>query len=222
MFATGSHSLKNRSTTSAASVRSVARPRAENILPIISLVGYTNAGKSTLLNRADAERSLRREERCSRRLIRHRGVCGLPYDQEVIINDTVGFIRDLPETLVSAFRATLEEIADSDLLVHVVDASNPRAMQQIESVEKILDRSRAERDPAMIVLNKTDLLDTRRVESASARQITLDKDIESVSISAIRRETLKLLVEQMAARIGTFAVDDNVGSCGRKNSALTP
>ena len=74
---------------------------------------------------------MRRLDPTSRRL-------RLPYEQEVIINDTVGFIRDLPETLVAAFRATLEEIGDSDLLVHIVDASNPRAIQQIESVEKIL------------------------------------------------------------------------------------
>ena len=113
---------------------------SKNILPIISLVGYTNAGKSTLLNsltQSDvyAEKKMFATlDPTSRRL-------RLPYDQEVIINDTVGFIRDLPEALVSAFRATLEEIADSDLLVHVVDASHPQVRNQIASVEQDLHRS---------------------------------------------------------------------------------
>ena len=75
-----------------------------------------------------AEQGLRRERKCSRRSTRLRAACACRIEQEVIINDTVGFIRDLPEALVAAFRATLEEISDSDLLVHVVDASNPRAL----------------------------------------------------------------------------------------------
>src|SRR5207245_4965664 len=112
------------------------KTRVQKHLPIISLVGYTNAGKSTLLNaltQSDvyAERKMFATlDPTSRRL-------RLPDEQEVIINDTVGFIRDLPDALVSAFRATLEEIADSNLLVHVVDASNPRVLQQIASVNKI-------------------------------------------------------------------------------------
>src|SRR5205085_5758528 len=127
--------------------------RVQKHLPIISLVGYTNAGKSTLLNaltQSDvyAERKMFATlDPTSRRL-------RLPYDQEVIINDTVGFIRDLPEALVSAFRATLEEIADSDLLIHVVDASNPRALQQIASVNKILGDLHYNKIPQLVVLNK--------------------------------------------------------------------
>src|SRR5437763_4736535 len=163
--------------------------RVQKRLPIISLVGYTNAGKSTLLNALTqsevyAERKMFATlDPTSRRL-------RLPYEQEVIINDTVGFIRDLPAALVSAFRATLEEISDSDLLVHVVDASNPRVEQQIVSVNKIIGDLHFNEIPQLIVLNKTDLIDGDLVE-ALERQIMLDSGAECVSISAIRRETLR-------------------------------
>ncbi|HYJ90245.1 MAG TPA: GTPase, partial [Pyrinomonadaceae bacterium] len=129
----------------------------------------------------------------------------LPYEQEVIINDTVGFIRDLPEALVSAFRATLEEISDSDLLVHVVDASNPRVIQQIESVGKILSSLKLNTIPQIIVLNKADLVPDGEIE-ALTRQVCLDKPLECVAISAIHRETLRPLVEKVAAMIGKFVV----------------
>ena len=179
--------------------------RSEKNLPVISLVGYTNAGKSTLLNTLTqsevyAEKKMFATlDPTSRRL-------RLPYEQEVIINDTVGFIRDLPEALVAAFRATLEEIADSDLLVHVVDASNPRALHQIESVDKILADLDYRSIPQIIVLNKADLVPSEEVELLS-RQVVLDKNAECVAISANVRETLKPLVEHIAARIGTFNVN---------------
>jgi len=180
------------------------KTRVQKHLPIISLVGYTNAGKSTLLNaltQSDvyAERKMFATlDPTSRRL-------RLPYEQEVIINDTVGFIRDLPDALVSAFRATLEEISDSDLLVHVVDASNPRVIQQIESVAKILTDLKLNSIPQIVVLNKADLVPDVEMR-ALTRQICLDKPLDCVSISAIKRETLRPLVELIAARIGRFAV----------------
>ncbi|MBK8301916.1 MAG: GTPase HflX [Chloracidobacterium sp.] len=169
------------------------KKRVQKHLPIISLVGYTNAGKSTLLNQLTqsdvyAEKKMFATlDPTSRRL-------RLPYDQEVIINDTVGFIRDLPDALVSAFRATLEEIADSNLLVHVVDASNPRVLQQIASVNKILSDLEFNEIPQLIVLNKADLL-TRDVIEQLTRQISLDSGLTSVAISAIARETLRPMVE---------------------------
>jgi GTPase len=185
--------------------------RAQKNLPVISLVGYTNAGKSTLLNtltQSDvyAEKKMFATlDPTSRRL-------RLPYEQEVIINDTVGFIRDLPEALVAAFRATLEEIADSDLLVHVVDASNPRLMQQIESVEKILSDLGFNQIPQIIVLNKTDLVPRVQLETL-CHQVVLDRDVACVAISANKRETLAPMVEQIAARLGTF----NVSSASQGN-----
>jgi len=181
--------------------------RVSKNVPIISLVGYTNAGKSTLLNtltdsKVYAENKMFATlDPTSRRL-------RLPYEQEVIINDTVGFIRDLPEALVAAFRATLEEISDSDLLVHVVDASNPNAAAQIESVEKILLELKLNEIPQIIVLNKADLLDEDSL-NALKRQIEIDKHRETVSISAIQPQTLKPLVEKIGEIIGEVSIDDS-------------
>ncbi len=171
------------------------KERLRKDVPIISLVGYTNAGKSTLLNtltqsKVYAEKKMFATlDPTSRRL-------RLPIEQEIIINDTVGFIRDLPETLVAAFRATLEEIADSDLLVHVVDASSEQATAHIESVDKILTDLELNRIPRLIVLNKSDLLDETSLE-ALTRQIELDKGVATVSISAIHPKTLKPLIDKI-------------------------
>lgn len=176
------------------------KSRVEKHLPIISLVGYTNAGKSTLLNSLTqsevyAEKKMFATlDPTSRRL-------RLPYDQEVIINDTVGFIRDLPAALVSAFRATLEEIADSDLLIHVVDASHPDVMQQIASVSKIIEDLEFGSIPQLFVLNKIDLVDEGDLETLR-RQISLDTGAPSVSISAIRRETVRPLAAKIGEMIG--------------------
>lgn len=171
------------------------KSRVQKHLPIISLVGYTNAGKSTLLNALTnsgvyAEKQMFATlDPTSRRL-------RLPYDQAVIINDTVGFIRDLPDSLVSAFRATLEEISDSDLLIHVVDVSNPRAGNQIGSVNKILGELGLNRIRQLVALNKSDLAGRDQIELAR-REVRLDIGAECVPISAVRRETLLPLAESI-------------------------
>jgi GTPase len=171
------------------------KTRVGKHLPIISLVGYTNAGKSTLLNsltQSDVyaeQKMFATLDPTSRRL-------RLPYDQEVIINDTVGFIRDLPDALVSAFRATLEEIVDSDLLIHVADASNPRVLQQIGSVNKIIGDLKLEEIPQLVVLNKTDLIDKDSLEQLS-RQIFFDSGNPVVQISAVKRESLRPMIEKV-------------------------
>ncbi len=178
------------------------KTRVQKHLPIISLVGYTNAGKSTLLNsltQSDvfAEKKMFATlDPTSRRL-------RLPYDQEVIINDTVGFIRDLPEALVSAFRSTLEEISDSDLLVHVADASHPQVLQQIASVGKIIADLEFNEIPQLLVLNKSDLVEPEAIDNLT-RQVSLDTDAQCVSISAIHRETLRPMVDAIARQMGTF------------------
>jgi GTP-binding protein HflX len=110
---------------------------------------------------------------------------------------------------VAAFRATLEEISDSDLLIHVVDASNPRALQQIESVDKILGDLDLAKIPQIIALNKSDLIDGEAIDLLQ-RQISLDKHADSVAISAIRRESLSVLAERIANAIGDFGFDKHV------------
>ncbi|HMS43145.1 MAG TPA: GTPase HflX [Pyrinomonadaceae bacterium] len=206
---TDRHRVRDKITNLEKQVDNLSRQRNERRkhrisrnVPIISLVGYTNAGKSTLLNTLTqsevyAEKKMFATlDPTSRRL-------RLPIEQEIIINDTVGFIRDLPDALVAAFRATLEEISDSDLLVHVIDASNPRAVQQIESVDKILSELKLNEIPQIIVLNKSDLLDEMSLE-ALERQISLDKSAEIVAISAIQPKTLRPLIE----KIGQTLVKD--------------
>ncbi|NVB85756.1 MAG: GTPase HflX [Kofleriaceae bacterium] len=132
--------------------------RGERDVPIIAICGYTNAGKSTLLNALTQGNALAADklfatlDPISRRL-------RFPHEREVVITDTVGFIRDLPKELVAAFRATLEEMADADLLVHVVDASDPDRDQQIRAVEAILADLGLSDKPRILVWNKADQLE---------------------------------------------------------------
>jgi GTP-binding protein HflX len=131
--------------------------RGERNLPVIAICGYTNAGKSTLLNAMTegnavaANKLFATLDPISRRL-------RFPEEREVIITDTVGFIRDLPEELVAAFRATLEEMADADLLVHVVDAADPDRDAQIKAVATILTDLGLGDKPRILVWNKADRL----------------------------------------------------------------
>src|SRR5947207_5544508 len=140
------------------------KERLRHRLPIISVVGYTNAGKSTLLNSLTSS-NVHEEQRMFATLDPTSRRLRLPREQEIIINDTVGFIRDLPPGLLSAFRATLEEISDSTLLIHAVDVSNPRWVQQVQSVKRILSELKLADIPTILALNKTDLVDQESVHS---------------------------------------------------------
>lgn len=129
--------------------------RSRRDLPTAALVGYTNAGKSTLLNKLTKSEVLAENklfatlDPTTRRL-------RFPEDHEIVLADTVGFIRDLPKELMEAFRATLEELNEADMLIHVLDASHPEMEQQLESVEKILEELGLSDIPRILLLNKWD------------------------------------------------------------------
>jgi GTPase len=181
------------------------KERTRREFPIISIVGYTNAGKSTLLNTLTSshvhteQRMFATLDPTSRRL-------RLPREQEVIVNDTVGFIRDLPPDLLSAFRATLEEISDSDLLINLVDASNPRSLQQLESVERILGELNFSSVPRLLVFNKADLVDSSTME-AMMRQASQNGARECISISATDAGTLRPMLEKAGAMLARNLVE---------------
>jgi GTPase len=172
------------------------KARSRHGLPIISIVGYTNAGKSTLLN-ALTKSAVHAEQRMFATLDPTSRRLRLPRDQEVIINDTVGFIRALPPDLLSAFRATLEEIAGSSLLIHAVDVSNSRWPQQVQSVKRILVELKFADIPVILALNKADLMEKVLLEAA-IRQAQFEAT-EVVVISAIREASLAPLLERAGA-----------------------
>ena len=123
----------------------------------MALVGYTNAGKSTLLNRLASAQTLA-EDKLFATLDPMTRRVRLTGDQEFLLTDTVGFVQRLPTTLVAAFRATLEEVAEADLLVHVVNAAYPAPNRHVEAVEQVLEEIGAGGRPIIIALNKADLL----------------------------------------------------------------
>jgi len=133
-------------------------------VPVISIIGYTNAGKSTLLNNL-TKSSFRAEEKMFATLDPASRRLRFPREREVIITDTVGFIRDLPPDLINAFRATLEELADADLLLHIVDISNVSYDRHINSVNKILSDLELNSKPILLVFNKIDRLDNEMVKN---------------------------------------------------------
>lgn len=148
-------------------------------VPVIAIVGYTNAGKSTLLNALTGAEVYAKNELfatldpTSRRL-------RFPEEREVVLTDTVGFIRDLPPTLLNAFRATLEELSEADLLLHVVDASDPRRDKHIEAVQTVLDDLELTDTPRVLALNKIDAMDPEEAQNLAER-------LDAKAVSAIEK-----------------------------------
>lgn len=177
------------------------RARERRNLFTVSIVGYTNAGKSTLFNSLTkaqtyaADKLFATLDTTARKLY-------LDSEHSVIISDTVGFIRQLPHTLVAAFRATLEETIEADLLLHVVDIHHPLRDMQVIEVNKVLAEIGADKIPQLMVWNKIDLKDV-------APQIEQDEcgKIRAVRVSAIKGDGLELLREALIAAMGTQQED---------------
>ena len=167
--------------------------RLRRAVPIISIVGYTNAGKSTLLNvltrsRVTANnRVFETLDTASRRL-------RFPQEREAIVTDTVGFIRNLPAELMGAFRSTLEELHDADLLLHVADLSSPTLERQVVVVEDILRELGLDRLPRLLVLNKADLVDPAQATVVSAR-------LGGLAVSAVQPNTLIPLLDTVEKQL---------------------
>jgi GTPase len=167
--------------------------RIRHMLPVISIVGYTNAGKSTLLNALTGshvsaeDRPFETLDTSSRRL-------RFPRDREVIVTDTVGFMRDLPKDLMGAFRTTLEELRDADLLLHLVDASARDLEGQMNAVDSILTELELARVPRVLVFNKCDRL-------ASDEADRLCRRYGAIGVSALRPDTLMPMIQGLERQL---------------------
>ena len=162
-------------------------------VPVIAIVGYTNAGKSTLLNSLTkgevlAEKKLFATLDPSSRRMR------FPNDAEVIFVDTVGFIRELPKELVAAFRATLEEVGEADLIIHVADAANPELERQIAVVEETLESLSFGDKPRLLLLNKVDLLNQLQLAAVERR-------FGGISVSALTRFGFDQLIGSLQEKL---------------------
>ena len=167
--------------------------RVDQQIPILSIVGYTNAGKSTLLNTLTRS-SVQTENLLFATLDTSTRRLRFPREREVIITDTVGFIQSLPPDLLGAFRSTLDELGDAHLLIHLVDISNPRFEQHIATVQEILTELELDATPQLLVFNKKDKLDPENVKALCERY-------EAIAVSALRPETLGTLMAAIEERL---------------------
>ncbi|MFP4600537.1 MAG: GTPase HflX [Persicimonas sp.] len=167
--------------------------RVQSDIPIVSVVGYTNAGKSTLLNGLTKSKVLSEDQlfatlRPTTRRLRY------PGSREIILTDTVGFIHELPDELVSAFKATLEELDEADLLVHLVDISNENFEERMEAVNRILAEIGLDHKEQLLVFNKIDLVDDDIADALCRR-------FEAIPITALDLETAEPLIAEIEQRV---------------------
>jgi GTPase len=180
-------------------IRAQQRQRRESVpVATVALVGYTNAGKSTLFN-ALTQSNVLASSRMFATLDPTIRAVTLPSRRKVLLSDTVGFIRNLPHTLVSAFRATLEEVQRAALVLHVSDASSPLSAEQDAEVEKVLKELEAEGKARLRVMNKVDLLPPTQRDS-------LRDDSSSVHVSAVRGIGIGTLLDRIDAMLSEDAV----------------
>ncbi len=176
------------------------RQRSRDTIPVVAIVGYTNAGKSTLLNTLTSAGVLA-EDRLFATLDTRARRLRLGGGAECILTDTVGFIRDMPKDLFAAFRATFEEAADADLLLEVVDASDPEFDEHLRTTAEILERLDIDQLPRLVVYNKID-----RLPLASG--VALARQPGAVAISALERATTQQLVSRIATELAAAARRD--------------
>jgi GTP-binding protein HflX len=174
------------------------KARRRRALPTVALVGYTNAGKSTLLNRVTEAGALV-EDRLFSTLDPTTRRLRLPGGEIVLLSDTVGFVRRLPHQLVEAFRSTLEEVADADLLLHVVDAGSSDGEAQIAAVHSVLREIGADHVPELVAVNKVDAADPESVDALLAAHAG------SVAVSGLTGEGVDKLLEAVATRLRSLA-----------------
>lgn len=167
--------------------------RQELSIPIVSIIGYTNAGKSTLLN-ALTKSEVFVEDKMFATLDTSSRRIKFPEEKEIIVTDTVGFIRDLPEDLVSAFKSTLDELEDASLLIHLVDISNPHFENHILSVQNILKELNLQSKPVMLVFNKIDKINSSEAEIICGRY-------DAIGISAQDKKTLIPLIDEIKKKL---------------------
>ncbi len=184
------------------------RQRCDQIT--VSLVGYTNAGKSTLMN-VLTESEVFVADKLFATLDTRTRKWTLPNWGEILLSDTVGFVRDLPHHLVASFKSTLEEARQADLLLHVVDASSPDVERQIKTVYEVLEEIGVEHGNDILVLNKSDA-----VENRAQLDILRARYVDSVSVSAVNRTGIKRLTEMVAERLSDgyveAEIETNVGN----------
>jgi GTPase len=169
----------------------------------VSLVGYTNAGKSSLFNALTKARTLAADQLFATLDTTTRQMWLAEAGRSVVLSDTVGFIRDLPHKLVDAFRATLYEATDADLLLHVVDAASPLAAEQMAEVERVLEEIGAERIPQILVFNKLDLIEPQAQPRALADAVERAPGLVAprVFVSAKTGHGLDVLRQQVAEHL---------------------
>ena len=193
--------------------RRVQRKQRQEMVNV-SLVGYTNAGKSTLFNALTSEKRLA-EDKLFATLDPTTRLLDLPDNRHVLLSDTVGFLKKLPHHLVASFKATLEEVVEADLLLHVVDVAHPEAESQIDAVDEVLKELDAFERPTLMVFNKVDLL-----ENEEYTQLFRNKYPDSLAISAQNGTGLEALKDLLAERFSTQDVEVSLALSYQDGKAL--